>query len=58
MEEMADLAAAQASASAPALICTALPETVVVSEGVVTAVAVAAGAELSEAPSSIKAVRL
>ena len=58
MEEMADLAAAQASASAPALICTALPETGVVSEGVVTAVAVAAGVELSEAPSSIKAVQL
>src|SRR5579862_6101380 len=58
MEEMADLAAAQASASAPVLICTALPETGGVSEGVETAVAVAAGVELSEAPSSIKAVQL
>jgi hypothetical protein len=56
MEEMGDLAAAQASASAPTLIRTALPETGAVSEGVVTAVAVAVGVELSEAPSSIKAV--
>jgi hypothetical protein len=56
MEGMADLAAAPASASAPLLIRTGNPEIRAVSEEVVTAVAVAAGVELSEAPSSIKAV--
>src|SRR5437899_3898381 len=57
MEEMVDLAAAQASAWAPTLIRTALPETRPLSEEAVTAVAVAVGAELSEAPSSMTAVR-
>ncbi len=57
MEEMVDLAAAQASASAPRLIRTALPVTKALSEEVVTAVAVAVEAELSEAPSSMTAVR-
>ena len=56
-EEMADLAAAQASALAPTLICTALPETEALSEEVATAVAVAEEVELSEAPSSMRAVR-
>jgi hypothetical protein len=56
MEEMVDLAAAQASASAPRLISTANPETEAVSEEVVTEVAVVVGVELSEAPSSIKVV--
>ena len=58
MEEMVDLAAAQASASAPTLIRTALPETRALSAEVVTAVAVAVVAEPSEAPSSMTAVRL
>jgi hypothetical protein len=58
MEEMVDLAAAPASALAPRLMSTALPETRAVSEEVVMAVAVAVEVELSEAPSSIKAVSL
>ena len=57
MEEMVVLVAARASASAPTLIRTANPGTEAVSEEAVTAVAVAVEAELSEAPSSIKAVR-
>jgi|SRR5215469_2191122 len=57
MEEMVDLAAAQASALAPTLIHTALPETAALSEEAVTVVAVAVEAELSEAPSSMTAVR-
>jgi hypothetical protein len=58
MEEMVDLEAAQASASVLTLISTANPETLAVSEEVATAVAVAVGAELSEARSSTKAVSL
>ena len=56
-EEMVDLAEERASAWAPTLIRTALPETGAVSEEVATAV-VAVGVELWEAPSSIKAVKL
>src|SRR5215471_8366287 len=52
MEEMEDLVAAPASASAPTSICTANQETEAVSEEAVMAVAVAAEAELLEAPSS------
>src|SRR5215831_13294947 len=52
MEEMLDLAAAQALEWAPTLICTANPETRPLSEEAVTAVVVAVEAELSEAPSS------
>ena len=58
MEEMVDLAAVQALASAQKLMSTALPETGAVSEEALTAVAVAVAVELSEAPSSIKAVSL
>jgi len=58
MEEMVDLAVAQASGSAPRLIRTANPDSRAVSEGVATAVVVAEGVELWEAPSSIKAVQL
>src|ERR1700741_5262816 len=50
--ERVDLAAAQASASAPSLIRMALPETRALSAEVVTAVAVAVVGELSAAPSS------
>ena len=57
MEGTVDLVAAQASASAPTLICTANRETGDVSEEVVMAVAVAVEAELWEAPSSMTAVR-
>ena len=58
MEEMVGLAAAQASGSAPKLIRTANPDSRAASEEVATAVVVAAGVELWEAPSSIKAAQL
>jgi len=57
MEGMVDMAAAQASEWAPTLICTANLETRPLSEEVVTAVAAAVEAEVSEAPSSMRVVR-